>query len=64
MDENLRIVHTTSQPQTDQQAYDYFAFVQRWFPNLKIRYIEKREINKDHFELMDYQYVDGEVMLL
>lgn len=63
-DDRLDIIHNTSAPLTDAEALEYFAVVQSWFPGCKVQYIERREMYKYVFEMMDYQYVDGEVVPL
>jgi len=61
-DEDLNIVHTTSAPQSDEQALHYFNLVTDWFKDLKVRFIEKREPGSTEYHYMQF-YFDGEKVI-
>lgn len=52
--EKLDVLHTTSVPMTDQEALEYFSFVQEWFPNEDVKFITRRELDGKTFEMMDF----------
>lgn len=53
------VVHTTSVPMNDEEALEYFSVVQLMFPahpDLWVRYITRRAIGDNAFQMMPFQY--------
>lgn len=61
-DRDLNILHTTSVPKDDENALEYFAFVQRWFKDTEVRYIEKRPVGETTYNFLKYEYQDGKAV--
>ena len=57
-DADLNVIHTTSAPKDDTQALNYFGLVSDWFKNLRVVFIEKRDVGSTEYHFMQYEF-DG-----
>jgi len=61
-DRDLNILHTTSAPRDEDEAFKYFEFVERWLPTAGVQYIEKRDVGAKEYHFLKYEYRDGKVV--
>jgi hypothetical protein len=61
LDENFIELHVTSAPLNDEEAADYFRIVTNWFPDDPPKYVLRKEFGSDTFQMIPWQYINGEV---
>lgn len=58
-DQYMELVHTTSSPLTDEEAFDHFRIVQLMFPreeDFKVKFIFRREMHETEYKMMPVTY--------
>lgn len=56
LSDTFEVLHVTSVPMTDQEALEYFSWVQTCFPEKKPTFIQRRPLDGHTFEMMEFFY--------
>ncbi len=61
-DDTLVVIHTTSMPRTDQEAFDLVPKIESWFSRpVRVRFIAARELNDYNYLFLPVEVKDGKV---